>query len=312
MSRQPLISVIMPCYNAAAYLREAVDSVLTQTYTQVELIVIDDGSTDDSRRILQEYGDRIRVLDQANRGPYPARNMGLAHAGGELVAFLDADDWWRPDCLELLEGALQTHPDAALAYCGWQNVQATDRNTDPHVPPDYGGKDKLARLLSGGSPWPIHAALTRKSVIDARGGFRTDLPTSMDFDLWLAIAARYEVVLVPEILAFYRFSVAGQISSRPWRQAVNGWKLKMDFLRSNADLLVGQDVPALRQAINRALLQRGYAMYWRGDLTSAHKVFRQALRVGAWDRKDLKYLLPALLPEPAYRGLIGRLRGAGG
>src|SRR5688500_1347785 len=95
--REPLVSVIIPNYNYAHYLPQAINSVLAQTYSQVEIIVIDDGSTDDSVTVLRSYGDRIRWLQQPNQGVSAARNVGAHNTKGELVAFLDADDFWLPE-----------------------------------------------------------------------------------------------------------------------------------------------------------------------------------------------------------------------
>ena len=115
------ISVVMPCYNAAPFVREAVECVMGQTRGDVELIVVDDGSTDASRDLLHTlaaaHAPRMQVLHQDRKGPYPARNLGLRHAGGSLIAFLDADDYLSPDCLEKLAAALD-ETDADIAYCG--------------------------------------------------------------------------------------------------------------------------------------------------------------------------------------------------
>lgn len=302
------ISVIMPCYNSESYLREAIESVLGQTYADVELIVVDDGSTDGSKAILREYGEQITVLEQENQGPYPARNLGLQHAHGEFVAFLDADDWWSLDCLEKLHLAL-INSNAVLVYCGWQNVGSSHRGQKPYIPPDYESGNKVKELLRGGAPWPIHAALCETSVIHDVGGFNVDMPTSMDFDLWLRIAASRNIDLVPEVLAYYRFHGATQISSKPWRQAINGWRIKRRFVDQNPDLVAGLVQTELCNLIDSALLQRGYDFYWRGDLVTSRHVFRKVLLHGGWKLPDLKYLLPALLPERAYVKLVQVLRG---
>src|SRR5258706_3665809 len=106
----PLISVVMPCYNAASYLTEAVASALRQTYGNLELILVDDGSTDASPGIAdnlaRQYSGRVTLLRTLRLGPYPARNLGLQSARGEFIAFLDADDWWEPTALEKLHAAL--------------------------------------------------------------------------------------------------------------------------------------------------------------------------------------------------------------
>ncbi|MDP2057994.1 MAG: glycosyltransferase family A protein, partial [Thiobacillus sp.] len=106
-----LISVVMPCYNAAPYVEEAIESVLGQGYPQVELIVVDDGSTDGSTEILQrlatDHSARITLIYQNRAGPFAARNRALAHANGNYIAFLDADDTWHPDALRLMHDALE-------------------------------------------------------------------------------------------------------------------------------------------------------------------------------------------------------------
>ncbi|MBU1664373.1 MAG: glycosyltransferase [Gammaproteobacteria bacterium] len=299
------ISVIMPCYNAEPYVAQAVECVLGQTWGDVELIVVDDGSKDRSREILLGYGERIRYLEQTNQGPYPARNQGLRFATGEFVAFLDADDWWAPDCLEKLHAALTTRPDAALAYCGWRNVGLTGPRGEPHVPPDYEAEGKLERFLRAASPWPIHAALVRRDVMQKAGGFDTHWPTCMDYDLWLRIGATHPIVLVPEVLAFYRFHQSGQITSTQWRQAENSWLVKKKFLASHPQVAGSLSAAQRRDLVDGALSRRGLDLYWKRDLVSARKVFRLVLKNGAWKMKDLRYLLPALLPERLYRALIG-------
>jgi len=304
-----LISIIMPCYNAAPFVEEAVRSVLNQTYPRVELIIVDDGSSDGSpeivKRISEENPGRIKLLLQTQAGPYPARNFGLRHATGEFVAFLDADDWWRDDCLEKLHAALTANQDAALAYCGWQNVGLEGGRSAPHVPPDYEEEGKAECFLRAAAPWPIHAALVRRRVMDQVGGFQTYLPTCMDYDLWLRLGLAHRIVRVPEVTAFYRYHQEGQITSKQWRQARNTWTVKKTFVRQRPELVASLGEDRLRALIDGGLLRRGYDNYWRRDLVSAHRIFRLALRAGGWGPKDLKYLLPALLPERLYLALIG-------
>jgi len=308
-SRNALISVIMPCYNAAPYVQQAIESVSGQSYGDVELIIVDDGSSDASPSIAanmaEQHAGRVTLLRTNREGPYPARNVGLAHAHGEFVAFLDADDYWEHDFLEKLHSRLVA-ANAALAYCGWQNVGATDRTNEPYVPPDYEQGDKVELLLRAASPWPIHAALTRRSIIEEVGGFDTHFATCMDYDLWLRIGASRPVVRVPEVLAYYRFHSGGQITSRQWRQAENVWLVKKKFVAAAPHLVARFSPQRLRELIDGALLRRGYDCYWRRDLVSARRIFRRSLRAGGWRLKDLKYLLPALLPEASYLSLIGR------
>lgn len=304
-----LVSVVMPCYNAQAFIEQAVDSVLRQTYPKVELIVVDDGSTDASVDRLGHFGDRLTLLQQRNQGPYPARNRGVAASHGEFLAFLDADDWWSRECLAHLATSI-TASDAAVAYCGWQNVGLQGPRGEPHVPPDYEHDDKLERFLRAAAPWPIHAALLRRSVWDEVGGFDTDLPTVMDYDLWLRVGAFRPVVRVAEVLAFYRHHQRGQITSQQWRQAQNSWHVKRKFLAANPQVAAQLGPARVRELVDGALLKRGYDAYWRRDLVSAQHIFRMVLRTGGWAARDLKYLLPALMPAPLYGRLL-RARDSG-
>jgi glycosyltransferase involved in cell wall biosynthesis len=304
-----LISVIMPCYNAAPFVREAVASVMGQTYADTELVIVDDASTDGSIDLLKqlagEHPGRITLLFQKHEGPYVARNLALQHAKGLMVAFLDADDWWRDDLLEKLNAALDENTDAALAYCGWQNVGLQGTRGEPYVPPEYNEQDKAEKFLRAASPWPIHAALVRRQAVDEAGGFQTYLPTCMDYDFWLRIGLSSPIVLVPEVMAFYRHQREGQIISRQWRQAQNVWTVKKTFVRQHPELVAGLGPDKLRSLIDGGLLSRGYDNYWRRDLVSARHIFRLVLRTGGWKSKDLRYLLPALLPEKLYLALIG-------
>ncbi|MBI3154309.1 MAG: glycosyltransferase [Burkholderiales bacterium] len=298
----------MPCYNAAAYLEEAVASVMRQTHPAVELIVVDDGSRDGSpaivERLAAQHPGRIRLVAQANAGPYPARNHGLKLARGDFIAFLDADDWWREDFVARLLAALAADETVALAYCGWQNVGLAGGRGDPFVPPDYEQEDKAARFLRAAAPWPIHTALVRRRVLDEVGGFDTDLPTCMDYDLWLRIAVSRPIRLVPEVMAFYRHHQSGQITSTQWRQARNTWFVKKKFVREHPELVRHLSRAQQRQLIEGGLLKRGYDNFWRRDLESAQRIFRMALAKGGWAPRDLKYLLPALLPPRLYRRLV--------
>ncbi|BCX82133.1 hypothetical protein MIT9_P1718 [Methylomarinovum caldicuralii] len=302
------ISVIMPCHNAATYIAEAIGSVRNQTFRNWELIVVDDGSSDDSpeivTRLAQEDG-RIRLLRQENQGPYPARNLGLRHAQGEYVAFLDADDWWDPTFLEKMHRAVG-ETGADLAYCGWQNVVEDGENRPPYVPPDYLQEDLFARLLKS-CPWPIHAALTHRKALEAVGGFSTRCFSSMDYDLWLRSAAHTRKwVRVPEVLAYYRWHDKGQISAVKWRQVLEAWRVRRDFVARHPDLVAHLSRPQVRQLIDDPIREQAYQALWRRDLKSAQKLFRTTLRHHVWQWRDLKYLLPSLLPAPLFENLIHR------
>lgn len=202
---QPLISVIIPNYNYAYYLPQAIESVLNQSYPHVEVIVVDDGSTDESESILKRYVGRVRLIRQQNQGVATARNRGVAEASGEFIAFLDADDFWLPTKLERQVKRFQNEPDLGLVHCG---VEEIDENGAP-LRTSLDGLEgqvaadlllfKRAVILGGGS-----ALMVPREVFTTIGGFDVRLSTSADWDLFYRLAARHRVGFVHEVLVRYR------------------------------------------------------------------------------------------------------------
>lgn len=310
MSAAPFVSVIMPCFNSARFVAEAVASVMAQTYPSVELIAVDDGSTDGTWALLQALEEkssgRMRALSQPNAGPYPARNRGLREARGELIAFLDADDWWDATILEKLAAALAVS-DADLAYCGWKNVGDRPGGAKPYVPPAYEEGDIVAQFLEE-CPFTIHCTLTRRSVIDAVGGFSERYRTSLDYDLWLRLTAvTRKLVRVPEVLAFYRWHGSGQISAVKWRQVIDTWNIRRDYVRAHPQAVAHLDPEWLYRQVDGYLVKWAYKALWRRDAESAQRLARTALTTRAWRPRDLRILIPALLPPRVYRMLLRSL-----
>ncbi len=303
----PKISIIMPCHNAAYYVAEAIGSVRRQTLTEWELIVVDDGSSDASLAIVSQLAQqdrRIRLLRQKNQGPYPARNLGLKHARGESVAFLDADDWWDKAFLAKMHDALAASG-ADLAYCGWHNVAESGPNRPPYVPPDYLEETDFWPRLLKSCPWPIHAALTRRQILEAVGGFSSYAFTSMDYDLWLKIAAlTRRWARVPEVLAFYRWHHAGQISAVKWQQVIHSVAVRRRFIAQHPELIGHLDLTTRKRLLSEPVRQAAYQAFWQRDLVSAQRLFRYALWQGSWQLKDVKYLLASLLPLSWYQRLV--------
>ena len=302
----PLISVIMPCYNAETYLTDTVSSVFGQSYQNIELIIVDDGSTDKGSEILSELNQQypeLTVFYQKNKGPYPARNFALQHAKGDLIAFLDADDYWAPNCLEkLYNGMIQSNVD--LSYCGWQNIVEKGNDGPLYIPPAYEKGDLFTSFLKG-CPWPIHAALIRKEIVDKINGFSTRCFSAMDYDFWIRISAvTQNITLVPEVLAFYRWHDHGQISSVKWKQILNARIVRHDFILNNPSLISHISKPELKKLLNYSVRQQAYEAFWKRDMNSAQPLFRAMLRFGYWQRKDLKYIVLSLLPAKIFKTIM--------
>jgi glycosyltransferase involved in cell wall biosynthesis len=296
----------MPCYNAGPYVTEAVSSVMGQSHGNVELIVVDDGSSDSSAALVQQLADqypgRIQLLHTSRLGPFPARNLGLRHCHGELVAFLDADDWWLPDTLEKLYGTLSANA-ADLAYCGWQNV-GENMHSEPYVPPEYEAGDPVAAFIRS-CPWPIHAALVTKELVDRLGGFSVRRYSAMDYDFWLrALGLTRRIKRVPEVLAFYRWHGQGQISDLKWRQVLDALAARKDFIRAYPELVRHIPADKLLDLTEGHVLRQAYRAFWKRDLASAQKLFRHSASRFSFSLKDIRHIAVALLPFPLYRWVV--------
>ena len=202
----PLVSVSLITYNRAHLVTAALDSVLAQSYPNFEVIVVDDGSTDGTGRVVQErYGQRVRYIHQENRGPMVARNVSIREARGEYIALMDDDDLWLPAKLEKQIAALEAHPDCALAYCAAYEGDEEARNTGRL----YGvsGKGRTGDCFTLYLRYTVilePAVVMRKSVLDEVGLFDQTLPCGKDTDLFLRILMHYPAVYVPEPLLVVR------------------------------------------------------------------------------------------------------------
>lgn len=212
----PLVSVIIPAFNAERFLAETLRSVSQQTYRNIEIIVVDDGSTDGTANLVEaqrRLDPRIRLIRQANAGVAAARNKGIFEASGEFLAPLDADDLWHPENLARQVAALQTAgPDAALCYAGSINIDDTNKvlQWSPH--PRIADLEPVLEVLikynfiGNGS-----AAVMRRSHVVAASGYdpglrAQDAQGCEDLKLYLTLAARHRIVNVPEYLIGYRHS----------------------------------------------------------------------------------------------------------
>ncbi len=209
---QPLVSVVVPVFNGEKYVAEAIDSILAQDYPALEIIVIDDGSSDRTLNILSSYGNRIRVLQQANKGSAAARNLGVASATGAYIAFLDADDYWFPGKVGQQVAALQA-TGCRMAYSNFKFWHAVDevwpqpsKMLAAQDAPAFGSVEKrwvYADLLLDCLVW-TSTVMVEKAVLLAVGGFDEQLRKGQDYDLWLRLSRVVEMAAMPWVTALYR------------------------------------------------------------------------------------------------------------
>lgn len=213
MSDVPSISVVIPAYNACQTIGKALDSIAAQTVPVTEVVVVDDGSADDTVAVIQRDYPEVCVRQQANQGPAAARNHGVRRATGDWVAFLDADDAWLPWRLEVQLGVLGAHP-AAIMCCG----QTTDLDCEVPPPQDADAPDRSAESAAASlesavltladfafaNPVATTSVLLRRDVFDQLGGFDEQFRGPEDYELWMRVAATGEIRHVAYPLSRYR------------------------------------------------------------------------------------------------------------
>ncbi len=232
----PRVSVVVPTFNRAGALCEAVESALAQSYQDFEIIVVDDGSTDDTPRIVRErFGrdPRVRCLRRPNGGPAAARNDGIRQARGDLVAFLDSDDLWRPDKLRLQVEQLDGRPEAALSFC-----DALTEGGRPGAGTRFQGKrfrgdTSMRGIVEWSFPMCTPSVVVRRTVLDAVGLFDESFACNEDWDLWIRIAARYPLVFIDRPLLTIRRGDDNLSRTRileKWRFGLRLWERHRDLL----------------------------------------------------------------------------------
>lgn len=209
----PIVTVVVPTYNGERYLADTLRAVLAQTQPGVELIVVDDGSTDGTLALVAAVAPQARLLTQANAGVSAARNRGLAHAQGRYVGFLDQDDLWHPQQLERQVGWLEAHPEVGAAVCRFhhwhpQQLQHPEpaalwgADPGPGVDPAFSGFVYHQFLIDC---WALTSGtLLRREVVAAAGGFDESLRYSEDWDLWLRLSRRTPFALLNWPPVLYR------------------------------------------------------------------------------------------------------------
>lgn len=204
MIQSELISVIIPCYNQANFLEDAIRSVQKQTHQNYEIIVVNDGSTDNTSQVAAAF-PAVRLIEQENKGLAAARNVGLSESKGEYLVFLDADDRLLPDALETGLNALRDHPQSVFAtgFCKFISSDGEPRRFLFH-PTIADETDKYIALLRRNFIWSPSTVMYRRSVFTQVGGFNSDLSPAADYELYLRIARKFPIYQYEKFVAEYR------------------------------------------------------------------------------------------------------------
>jgi glycosyltransferase involved in cell wall biosynthesis len=211
----PLVSVIIPNYNHARYVSDAINSVLNQSYRNIEIIVVDDGSADNSREVIERFSEKVQYIYQENAGLSAARNTGIQASRGVLIGVLDADDMYETAFVSTLVAALNSSSSADGIYCGYQFVDQ-ENNLLPQVESRSILSEDLYEAMLDGNFFVPESVFLYRYVYDDIGLFDEALRACEDWDVWLRVTKKYRVIHAPEILTRHRI-LAGSMSTDPLR-----------------------------------------------------------------------------------------------
>jgi glycosyltransferase involved in cell wall biosynthesis len=301
-------AVIIPVRNGAATIRRAIDSALEQESERPEVIVVDDGSTDATPRILGSYGDQIKVLRQANRGPSAARNAGAAAASAdsEYFTFLDADDVLLPEMLKTITAELDASAGLALAFCDIVPVDDYDHELNIKFIDEYSAHaPTMDELLTRWWPILTSAAVMRRSAFERSGGFDESFtrPGFEDPYMWLVMREQGDFAYVPQRLVRYR-------TSPPIERMLKYAKGYQIFGRLVSERYGDAGQRLIRESSNAFVSAWGYAglvALRDGDKLRARRAFACALSYGPFQVRAASRWLRTFLPMSVVRALSGRI-----
>ncbi len=301
------VSVVIPAYNSERYVADAIKSVLAQTYRPTEVLVVDDGSSDGTSAVVQAFGGIVRYLHQSNRGEPAARNLGLRHAQGEYVAFLDADDLWLPEKLELQMRYFADHPNCAVVY--------TDMSTfDDSGIVDASVKVRFNITFPEGNIFvPLFretlfgsgSVVFRKSCVDKVGYFDEQFLIGCDYEMWLRMSRHFEFGVVDRPLLMYRQHP--KMSTRGLGRALwNGvpWEVAAlrKTLRNNPDAVKELGQGTVNRRIAKVYADLAHTQFQLQEYGNARRLFAGALRYRRGNAKYWAFYLATFLSSGQIAG----------
>lgn len=287
MESNPVVSVVIPAYNDARFIGQALRSVLAQTYRSLDIVVVDDGSTDETAEIARSFEPRVRVFRQANSGAAAARNHGLTLAKGEYVAFLDADDFWHPRKTELQLRHLQTCPECAAVYCRkielHESIAAPSWDGTSSGPPDALAADPresgwLYLELLRSSLVHTSTVMASRAVIDRVGLFDESLRKGQDLEFWLRLSRLAPIHMLDAVLSAYRIHTAS-ISHRAMAQNFHAEVVEQAAGRFGPSDPAGNSLEhgELARLLGASWFEFGYQHFRAGNAALALESVRRSL-----------------------------------
>jgi glycosyltransferase involved in cell wall biosynthesis len=297
----PLVSIVVPSYNHERYLRAAIDSILAQDYPRVELIVIDDGSTDGSPDILKSYGNRFHWEIQSNQGQVATQNRAWLASRGDILGYLSADDVLMPPAVSRSVECLKSNPGAVLAYCDFNLVDPSGRFIRRVRTPDFSYHDMLVKGLCPPGP----GALFTRAAFEKAGLWDKDLRTALDYDYWLRLGLHGKFVRIPEVLAHYRMH-PGQESFSSMNEGMSGEPVRIVSRLYDNPALPRDLLPFKAEALSNAHVLAARLHLRGGRFRLGMRSLRQAFRLsprGVLRWHTLRMAANVLLNRTLHRAL---------
>jgi len=269
-----LVSVVIATYNMGRYLPQAVQSVLGQSYANLDLQIVDDGSTDDTPSMLRRWDGhpRVRIHSQANAGKARAMNQGVALSGGSFIAFLDADDVWLPEKLSRQMPLFAARPAVGVVYSDYERMDGEEAPLPKGPTHLHRGRVSGPLLIENFVPYST--GVVRRECFERIGGFDETLRMGLDYDLWLRLSVHCQFDFIPVPTARYRIW-AGQMSKNHRQRYKSGIRSMQNFLERNPGAV---DQALVRSAWAHTYTGRGNVMLWREkDRRAALRDYLRAL-----------------------------------
>ena len=294
------VSVVIPAYNAASFVRESIRSAEAQIYPMREIIVVDDGSTDGTSAEVEGFGSaRVRLIRKPNGGSASARNLGIRAATGDLIAFLDADDLWLPDKTGRQVARMQ-ETGASLVYCGKSWVDDQGRpisNRDPQV--NYPEGDLFLELIRANYISSASCVLAARQSLEEAGGFNesAEFRNGQDYELWLRMARLHRMAAVPQELVLYRRHGGNVTNNREnyYIAAMRALEVIDGIAERETDPRSPR--PVIRRRIRELVTGGILEMFYDGDYATQRRFMWMALSRGWVSWRHLHLLFLGLLPE---------------
>lgn len=293
LSSQPLITVITPTFNRRRFIGEAIESVINQTYGNLEHLIIDDGSEDNTGELVESYqkkDGRIHYFYQANQGQSVARNLGLKHARGDYICFLDSDNYWFLDKLEKSLAAFQKYPETDILYGDCVIINEAGDEISRKTIKRHSGY--IAPLLLRDNFVSINTSMTKRHCFEEMGGMSNKVKVADDYELWLRFSSKYLFYYLPEFLACYRV-MENQISSDKRRRFEANEAIIVDFLKKFPEAVTPKEA---KEGLSHFYSRKARYYASIGDKRVAWKAILFVFRYSPFSGKPWRSIYRVLFP----------------